>query len=93
MLSSYLLLAFVTLGVVFLVCCFIGFNWEYRRGRRQASRRRAEQYRDSWSAHERDTKGEDKLLRVTHIPSRVDSPIIPRTMSSAPVGDRSRMRG
>ena len=46
MLSSDLLLAIVALGVAFLTGCFIGFNREYRRGQRIASRRRAEQYRD-----------------------------------------------
>ncbi len=54
MLAPYLLLAIVTLGVVFLVCCFIGFSWEYGRGRRLASRRRTEQYRDSWSTRDKE---------------------------------------
>lgn len=45
MLAFCLLLVIITLVVASLLCCLIGFNWEYRRGQRIARQHRAERYR------------------------------------------------
>lgn len=46
MLSFSVLLVIVALVVVMHGCCFIGFNWEYRRGRRLARKHQAERYQN-----------------------------------------------
>ena len=57
MLALCLLLVIITLVVISLLCCLIGFNWEYRRGRRIARQHRAEGYRSPLAGEGMDALG------------------------------------
>jgi hypothetical protein len=70
MLSSYVVEVLLAFGILFLVCCLAGFNYEYRRGRRLATELRAKQAQNPWRWAKRYTKRQTDSQQDRRAPSQ-----------------------